>query len=1076
MPGASVTRRRIAAHRGVLAGCCVVIAIVTLGLTSLACYLGDAAVAGVRSTLSTAPVANTFVSFTTGLADDAAAQTTATLALLHKSFGTLPTTVDRAVSTGAILLAVAARAGTGTTAQPVGRAFELRAVGRPDAVATVLDGRWPASATSGGAAADAVPVAVPRAAADALGLRVGDILSATDGAAGTVRIAAVVQPLPSAAAGFQPLPSDLTGAGQPAPAVLLTDEADLLRLVPSPSVVWTVTPTVSAFGADDVEPVRNAAAATRRLMNNDAAINVQGVAESGALAATLDALARSLAAVRAAAAAPLLLVGSFGVFLLIELSALAARARRPELALWSARGVPPRTVLAQQLVESTILAVPAALVGWLASVVVRRLTGPGNDAPGLPQWWPAAACVLVTLGSAGLFAARDARRAPMLAARETGLPALAPAVLIVGAAAVALWRFRQLGSPVVPGPDGGATVDPVALPAPALLLLALAIGVALLVALAALAAARLTGRRRDIVLVLPTRQVSRRLASFGGTALLVGLAVAGVMVAAGYGPTRERLADLSAVLTTGADFRVQLPASGASTPPDRDPAVPFRTLPGARQATSVIAAPIEIGSVEADLLAVPSAALAGLTPAAPSAYDPAAVAAQLALRDRPGLPLPRGARTIALDVQVTAFAAPAEDGSPPPVTPLSVTVVVWLATGDGPVLALSSADFTVPLSTDDSPKPLRRTVSVAIPTGASVGAPMIAAVDTVLQTAGADTIDSVIIGSVRADTHPARVPPDQSWISPPLDGQDAGQQLNTGAAGTLTWGGRIPPAAAAVTVRLMPAAPEPAPRGVPVVLNRALADRLGTAVGASLDLRFASTSQHLPVSVAAISPVLPGAAGGLLAVTDLEAATEHLLRTTVAPPRVDEIRISGDARLSGGVTRLAAPDSVVHAAGEGTSPVVVGPATTALWAGSGLSVLLAVLAVVTAMAGQVADRRGEAAPLLAAGLSRRAWVRSRRREFAGTVGVAGCLGLAAGLAANQLTTGALARSAVVDAPDALMATARLSPALWVVLLGAGLAVGGVLFAYGRFLGRQWDRVTRRVADRLPRRRSVRVTR
>lgn len=1058
----SVPLRRIVAYRGVLAGCCVVIAVVTLGLTGLSSYLGDAAVAGVRSTLSTAPVPDTFVSYSTGLADDEPAQRTETEALLDKSFGGLPVAVQRSLTTGAIPLTVAPRSGNGNAAaEPVSRTFELRSFDLQDTVATVVGGRWPAAGgtgfpTTGGD----TPVAIPRAAADSLGIRIGDTLTAANGASGAVRIVAVVQPLASstaAAAAFEPLPADQTGAAQPAAVVLMTDEADLLRLVPSPSVRWTVTPEVSAFGPADVEPTRNAAAATRRLMNNDAGINQQGVSESGALAATLDAVARSLAAVRAAAATPLLLVGSFGLILLVELSALAARARRPELALLAARGVPPRTLIAQQLAESAMLAAPAALVGALASVLVRRLTGPGHDAPGLPPWWPAAGCALVSLASAGLLAWRATRGARRLPARAPGLPALAPGVLIIGAAAVSLWRFRQLGSAVISLPDGGATLDPVALPAPVLLLLALALGVGLLVAVAALLAGRLAARRRGLELVLPARQVGRRLPTFGGVALLVGLAVAGVTVAAGYGPTRARLADLAAVLTTGGDLRVQLPAAGASSPPDSDPAVPFRSVPGARQATSVLAAPIEIGSVEADLAAVPASSLAGLTPAAPPAYDPAAIAAKLATGGPTGLPLPRGAGMIELDLEVTSSAAPADKPSPTPSVPLSVGVVVWLATGDGPMLALTSADFSVPVAPGDAPPPLHRTVSVRIPPVASGGAPIIAAVDTVLQTAGYDTIDSVTIASIRADARPVPIPAHQAWIAPPLEGQDPDLPLSTSAAGTLAWGGRIPPAASAVTARLMPAMPEGAPAGIPVVLNGDLATRLGTTVGAPLDFRFAGTGRHLQVSVAGISPVLPGAARDLLAVTDLDAATEQLLRTTVTPPGVDEIRISGDARLASGVGRLAAPDAVIDVAGEHASPVLVGPATTALWAGSGLSVLLAVLAVATAMAGQAAERRGEAVPMLAAGLSRRSWIGSRRREFTGSVLVASCLGLAAGLAANQLTTGALARSAVVDTPDGLVATVTLSPAVWVVLLVAGLAVGGVLLAYGRILGRQWDR-------------------
>lgn len=1054
MPGANVTARRIVAHRAVLAGCCVVLAIVTLGLTALTSYLADSAVAAVRTTLSTGQVADAYVSYTTGLATDEARQSAATVDLLDKSFGRLPATVHRAVTTGAIALTLPGPPGVTGNAAGGSRPFELRAFAGPEAVATLVGGRWPTP----GAAGDPVPVAIPRAAAEVLGLRIGQTLTPSNGAAGAVRVVAVIEPLAAAAAEFQPLAADdrTVGGGTPA-SILVTDEADLRRLVATPSLVWTVTPTAPAFDPADVEPMRDAAAATRRSMSNDAAINVQGVSESGQLSATLDGLARSLAAVRAAATAPLLLVGSFGVFLLVELSALAARARRPELALLATRGVPPRTVLARQLLESALLAVPAALAGWLASVLARRLTDAGRAAPGLPPWSPAAACALLTLAAAGVFAWRDGRRATLLAARRPGLSAVAPAVLIVAAAAVSLWRFLQVGSAVVTAPDGSTTLDPVALPAPALLLLAFAVGVGLLTMLAAGLVAYLAGRRRGTGLVLPARQVSRRLPAFGGVALLVGLAVAGVTVAAGYGPSRERLADLAAVLTTGADLRVQLPAGGANLPPDQDPAGAFRTL-GPRQATSVFAAPIEIGSVEADLVAAPAASLTGLTPAAPHAYDPAAVAAAVAPGRPSGLPVPAGAGTIDLSLDVTSFAAQIDDAPTPTGGRLSVTVVLWLATADGPVLALSSTAVSVPVAAGNRSNPLHRNVSVAVPPTASTGPTTVVAADTALQADGADTIDSVTIGSIRAGTAVVPVPADQAWVAPLLDGQDADLQLHTGAAGSLSWGGRVPPAAAPVTVRLMPAAHSP-PAGVPVVLNRALADRLGVPVGASLDLRLAASSRDLQVSVAAISPVLPGAAGGLIAVTDLQAATEQFLRTAVTPPAVDEVRIAGDGdRLYAAVVAVAGPDAVIDKARNQIHPVVVGPATTALWAGGGVTVLLAVLALAAATAGQLAERRDEAALLLASGMSRRSWVRGRRREFAGTAGIAACLGLVSGLIANRLTTGRLARSAVVSAPDGLPATITLSPMLWVVLVVAALATAGLLLAYGRGLARQWDRV------------------
>ncbi|MET3803100.1 hypothetical protein ABIB25_000084 [Nakamurella sp. UYEF19] len=1054
----SICARRAVAHRWFLFAIILVVFLVTAGLTTMTMFLADAAQAGVRATLDQATMSARAVQLATELAPDEAAQGVAAQHLFATAFAGLPVRVDRAVAGGQFPVIPGRPDGRPTS----GPAFEPRTFADLPGHAHILAGTWPAAAVAG-----SIAVAVPADPGSAAGRRVGDTFTIADDNSGTVfRVAALYRPDDPLDPYFLPQ----VGGASAAPIVVAVGEQDLKLLSSSPSALWTVSPDIPNFSAAPAESLSRALAGLERLAGNYPGVNVHGVQLSGGLPDTMTTIIASLAAVRGVAALPVLLTAGFGVVLIGFLVAMLARNRRQELSVLRARGLGIARLTSWAATESVAVTVPAALVGlwvswwirpWVQSPAGRAIAGP------IP-WWPAVVVICASVIAAIVLTLRESRRG-FVPGRASTVGSIIPVVLMLAAGVVSLWRFRHAGSAVLTE-SGSIRVDPVALPAPALSLLAIGLVGTLLAALAARVTAVAAGRLPGLGSVLPARELSRRWPTFGAAVLLICLAVSGATLTAGYDRTRTSFADASAKLVNASDVGVHLPdfvaETGAETPSGHRG---LAAVGSVRQVTDAYLTPITIGNTAGQLVAAPAADLPGLLPAMPGGYDPAAVARSI-LSPVVGIALPSRVRQITVDISLKAAAAPAalaDPGAVPPSTSafLGVHLVLWIAVPRGGVTPFGSSGLRVPLGAGDPRPPVTQQVSIPVTTVETLGGtPVIVAIDTVLDTQGTDTVDSVHINRIRTDGRDTGSA--QSWTQARIQAADDPATLTTGRPGSISWAGSIPAAATPRTVRLMPqeiASAGGAVRApVRVVVNQLMAEQLGVGVGGSLDFRLDATGGHALATVAAISPVLPGDAAVPRAMADLTAITVQLLSTTTVIPRANEIwiRTTSPGATAGKVREAGGPGWVVTIAGDRTAAALIDPAQTALWMGVGVFMLLVVLAVAL-MAGNLGrDRRGEIRPLVAAGLTRRQLVALRRRELLWCLIIGTVLGLAVGLIASILTVSGLARSAVVGAPAQLAPVLGFSAGLWPAMAAGGIGVAAVLVWYGRLNSHHWGKAVR----------------
>ncbi|AEE46026.1 hypothetical protein [Cellulomonas fimi] len=480
--------------------------------------------------------------------DPAAAVATAT-ALLTEPFGDLPTTTT--TWTSSVVRYLPPDGG------PV-RLGYLAELDDPDARGTVVTGRWPDASGE---------VALPDAAARALGLGVGSTtsLAADAGGPGTaLTVVGTFTPVPAPAwredplggAGVGPdfrghvaaygpfvVPAGEIAAGAvPVGRVRVVVQPDLARADPTDLV--RAGTLVDALRADLDEALQDRAqnvVVDRPFADTLAAAREQGrVTTSGVLAVALLGCALAATAVTLAAR-------------------LVAGRRGPESALLAARGVGRGRLVAQAAVEASALAVLSAVPATALALALYRVLA---DAVGLGTALPRGAlvplvgsvlAVTVVLGS--LLVLPWLRPATTRAAREdrTGVVARSGADLLL--LALAVLAFLQLRAHRV---ATGGVVDPVLVAAPVVCLLA---GAVLALRPLALVARRLdarAGAARSLTLPLAAWAVARRRQG-GAAAFLLVLATACAAFGSGFAATWTQSQADQAAAAVGADVTLAAP-------------------------------------------------------------------------------------------------------------------------------------------------------------------------------------------------------------------------------------------------------------------------------------------------------------------------------------------------------------------------------------------------------------------------------------------------------------------------------------------------------------------------------------
>ncbi|MFJ6653117.1 hypothetical protein ACIQLJ_10030 [Microbacterium sp. NPDC091313] len=841
------------------------------------------------------------------------------------------------------------------------------------AEAEPAEGRWPARASE---------AAVSAELAETVRVRPGDAIVVRGRSLTVVGIAAAGA---TAAPWLRVPPSD--GGDEPTGAVIVPDAA-VADLVPEAWSRWTVVPD-SARAAPAALAALPAAwrAVGPRLVSTD----VTEAELSGGLVPT--ALSAASRAEAIAATAPV----SIGVAALIGLVAalafvqllLAARAERRAL-LW-ARGAGVRRLTRDAVLDVAAPAVVGTVAGAVAGAVVLVVTG--WALPAAAGWAlaaPAAVCGLAA-GAAVLDArGREDRVERGTAGRITAAAAIAAYAVLAALSSVQLLQYGAVGAG-----GGRRSVDAVVAAAPGLALTALAAVALVLLSLIARPVRAIARRRRRAGALLVATGVFGRGVLSIVPALLIAVALAHAVFAAGYAATWDRVSAADAAARAGAAVRVSDPAGVADA-----------VLPAVLATTGVAgAAPAQTRSVSlvsgsATLLQLSAPALGALAAVDPA--ERAGIAAAMAPDTAPGL---RVAESVGVTVSGSGAARVAAARA------WFLDEYGCLGSVERPLTA-GRADFSPPRGCSAD------AASDLVAVDLDAGSPLDAA--------------AVLSIALRVDGGDARL---AGWMAgdPDASGMPAGT-----------------PDALAIGIdaqRVRVSAPVSFP--LPAVASRAFAEAAGVEEGAVVRVPLTAAVPASQIRIARVVDTVPGADDETAAVVDGRPLTVLALAAGQDPTRPSALWVGAAAP-----DAVAAALSTELPTTVGIDGVDVGSARTLLAAAPavvGLGALASGVLALVGVAGVVGARRmrlaAESEALRAAGAADRAVVALAATEVLalGLTGVA--VGLGSGLGGVALLAPALAAGA---ASGAVSAAADLAlPAAGTLALAAAALAGIASVAAGR---------------------------
>jgi hypothetical protein len=261
---------------------------------------------------------------------------------------------------------------------------------------------------------------------------------------------------------------------------------------------------------------------------------------------------------------------------------LLAQRRSAEAALLAARGASRVQLARRAVIDTVIVAVPAAIFGpllgnWLATALLRSALrsvaiSPLALTPGaVSSAWLAG--LAVTLGSVAVVAlpwlapppSPLRRRASQGRQRSVATAVSAQADLaVVALAAAACWQLVRSSGPVSAGLGGSSlSADPILLAAPVLALVAGALLTLRLLPVAARLGDRIAARGRGLVVPVAAWQISRRTLRQAGPTLVGVLAVAAAVMALAQRDSWHGSVQAQASFQAGADTRVTMPPAAA---------------------------------------------------------------------------------------------------------------------------------------------------------------------------------------------------------------------------------------------------------------------------------------------------------------------------------------------------------------------------------------------------------------------------------------------------------------------------------------------------------------------------------
>lgn len=1061
MRSGSLAAKRSLARRGLLAALFAVGLVTTALLSGITGYLSASGVTGTRTVLEQTPARDAALQLQTPLAEESAERTEqleSTAALLDERLQGTHTAVWRTVRIDPLPFTrvspgQAEVLPTDTESIVVGTDLQLADW------ATLVDGEWAGDSAGDGVVdkdgaagkTDApVPAMLHAAAAEALGLAPGDIVEVGTAPA-AIRAVIVGTWLPrNAAAAYwfgDPLAASghtqgapgTNAAGKRAAGTLIVSDETVGPLAKQAAALWTMAPDTATFLPGDLPALARAIPSLNELTDDDTVTSSGSASITGGLAATATRLQQSLGAVQGVAAVPVLLVATIGLITLAQLARLLIATRSTESALIRARGASVAGLTRFATVEAFVVLLPAAAIGATLASLVLAAFGATPSAFGQTDavaGWPfvvgvvvcgVAVCALVALRGAVLAGGpgrgEDSGRAGQAAT-------VGVFVLVAGAAGLSLWQFLLYRSPLAASPDGSLHIDPLAVFAPALAMIALAM-IALLAFGPLLAIVQaLAATSRSLSVVLPSRQVGRRVAVFAVAVLLVTLSVGGTTVAAAYAGTWSALDASAAMMRNGSDVRVDVESARSVAGPDTIiSAAPYAALDGVSAAAPVLITPVTVGADDVSLTAIAREALPAVVSEQGDALNPDRLAAELGTA-QVGTELPAEATTVSITV-----AAPGATG------PGTVSTAVWVTDAGGAVARLPFG--AAPLA-DLGTTPI--TLQADLPNGTAPWR-ILALESTLAESDGATGVriefSDTGAGQTESPVGP-RFETVLAWDKPTgrvlLGSADSAENTTTDAQA------------------------EP----LTVVLTDALAARLDANVGDTLAFLIPTTGTSVDAIVGGTTALVPGSTGAYGILTDLPALSEYALGAGERVPQPQEVWIRAEDAASVAQTASQIPDlpaRVTTIASQSTS-AMLGPVVTALHWGMAGALLLAAIAVLAITVTLAATRRGEVMVLRALGVSDGEQARLRLVELATVVAASFLLGILSGLIVSWLTVGILARTAVAGLSDAIPAPLQPDWTQLSVLAGSFLlALAAIATAYAARVRRQAQDTTAREETR-----------
>ncbi|WUD71321.1 ABC transporter permease [Streptomyces sp. NBC_00510] len=570
---------RLRAHRLLLGAALLSVLLTTCAVAALAAFSSAVGDAGLRRALQEQSAARTLVGITADVdGKDPGAADGAVRATVAGAYDGLPVSVTGVTRSGPYGLPMALRPrGAPRTGDP-----DLTVLSTLDRTrVTMAEGTFPGAPAADGP----VPVALPEAAAEALKVRTGQVLTLTDRLRhGTlrVRVTGTYRPVDRYALYWRLDP--LGGRG--VRTLSFTTYGPMVTVpgafgpggVPAVEMAWQAQGDFAAMTTARADDVSGSVQRTVQRLGTLQAAN--SVVASSELPDLLGELRGTLLVSRSTLLISVLQLMLLAALSLLLVAGLLAEERSAETAQLRARGGSRAQMTGFATAEALLLTVPAVVLAPLLSGrLVRLLAGHGAlaragvrlEPSSLTAWWVAAltalACGLAVVGPVlrrtgtytQEYTARRRRRA-----LPAGVQAGADAGLVL-VAGLAFWQLsrREAGSGTLSTDTSGRLgLDPVLVGAPALCLLAGAVLALRLLPLAARLGERRAAKARGLPASLVGWQLARRPGRGAGPALLLVFAVSISMFAIGENSTWTRSQDDQADFAVGADLRV----SGSATP------------------------------------------------------------------------------------------------------------------------------------------------------------------------------------------------------------------------------------------------------------------------------------------------------------------------------------------------------------------------------------------------------------------------------------------------------------------------------------------------------------------------------